>query len=102
MLSFTYQYKLKPSKKQIQDLEMYLDICREVYNWNHGERRDWIQSRKSPADRCSLEKEYIIPANKPFPNYNIQSGNLTQAKKIYLHLKQVHSNRTSIYLKKTR
>ena len=91
MISFTYQYKLKPSKKQVQYLEMYLDICREVYNWNHRERKDWIQSRKSSVDRCSIEKEYIIPVSQPFPNYNIQSGNLTQAKKKYPHLNKVHS-----------
>ncbi len=91
MISFTYEYKLKPTKKQIQDIEMYLDICRGVYNWNHGERKDWIQSRKNPIDRCSIEKEYIISADKPFPNYNIQANNLTQYKKQYPHLAQVHS-----------
>ena len=91
MISFTYEFKLNPSNKQTRDIEMYLDICRLVYNWNHGERKDWIQSRKSPIDRCSIEKEYIIPADKPFPNYYIQANNLTQSKKQYLHLKQVHS-----------
>ena len=91
MISFTYEFKLKPSNKQIRDIEMYLDICRSVYNWNHGERKDWIRSRKSPIDRCSIEKEYIIPADKPFPNYYIQANNLTQSKKQYSHLKEVHS-----------
>ena len=91
MLSFTYEYKLKPTKKQVQDIEMYLNICRLVYNWNHGERKDWIQSRKSHINQCSIEKEYIIPASQPFPNYNIQANNLTQAKKQFPHLKQVHS-----------
>ena len=91
MISLTYEFKLKPTKKQIQDIEMYLDICRSVYNWNHGERKDWIQSRKSLIDRCSIEKEYIIPADKPFPNYNIQANKLTQSKKKYLYLAQVHS-----------
>ncbi|MDJ0899567.1 MAG: transposase, partial [Xenococcus sp. MO_188.B8] len=91
MISFTYEYKLKPTKKQIQDIEMYLEVSRAVYNWNHGERKDWIQSRKIPIDRCSIVQEYIIPADKPFPNYNIQANNLTQAKKKYLHLAQVHS-----------
>ena len=91
MISFTYEFKLKPTKKQIQDIEMYLETCREVYNWNHRERKDWIQSRNSPIDRCSIEKEYIIPAEKSFPNYNIQANNLTQSKKKYPHLAQVHS-----------
>ena len=70
---------------------MYLDTCRSVYNWNNGERKDWIQSRKSLIDRCSIKKEYIIPADKPFPNYNIQANNLTQSKKQYPYLAQVHS-----------
>ena len=91
MISFTYEYKLKPTKKQIKDIEMYLDICRTVYNWNHRERKDWIQSRKSLIDRCSIVQEYIISADKPFPNYNIQANNLTQSKKQYPHLAQVHS-----------
>ena len=91
MISFTYEYKLKATKKQSQDIEMYLDTCRSVYNWNHGERKDWIQSRKSIIDRCSIKKEYIIPADKPFPNYNIQANNLTQSKKQYPHLAKVHS-----------
>ncbi len=91
MISFTYEYKLKPTKKQIKDIEMYLEVCRAVYNWNHRERKDWIQSRKSPIDRCSIIQEYIIPGDKPFPNYNIQAQNLTQSKKQYPHLAQVHS-----------
>ena len=91
MISFTYEFKLKPTKKQIQDIEIYREICRAVYNWNHGERKDWIQSRKNSVDRCSIEKEYLIPAEQPFSNYNIQANNLTQAKKQYPHLKKVHS-----------
>ncbi len=70
---------------------MDLDICRSVDNYNHDKRKDWIKSQKNSVDLCSLEQEQIIPANKPFPNYNIQSANLTKAKKEYPHLKQVHS-----------
>ena len=73
MISFTYEFKLKPTKKQGQDIEIYFDVCRAVYNWNHRERKDWMQSKRSPIDRCSIEKEYIIPADKPFPNYNVQA-----------------------------
>ena len=100
MISFTYEFKLKPTKKQSKDIEMYLDICRSVYNWNHGERKDWLQSRKSPIDRCSIEKEYIIPADKPFPNYYIQANNLTSAKEQYTQLKQVHSQVLQSILKR--
>ena len=70
---------------------MCLHICRSVYNWNHRERKDWIESRNSSVDRCSIIKEYIIPPEKPFPNYYIQAKNLTKAKENHTQLKQVHS-----------
>ena len=53
MISFTYEYKLKLTKKQVKDIEMYLEVSRAVYNWNHRERKDWIQSRKTPNDLLS-------------------------------------------------
>ena len=91
MISFTYEFKLKPTKRQIKDIEMYLDICRSVYNWNHREKKDWLESRKSLIDRCSIIQEYIISSEQPFPNYYIQANNLTKAKEKYNQLKQVHS-----------
>ena len=100
MIFFTYEYKLKPTKKQVQDIEMYLNICRAFYNWNQRERKDWIQSRKNPIDRCSIDKEYLIPTDKPFPNYNIQAHNLTQSKKQYPYLAQVHSQVLQYSLKR--
>ena len=105
MISFTYEFKLKPTKKQIQDIEMYLEICRSVYNWNHGERKDWIESRKSLFDRCSIEKEYIISANQPFPNYNVQANNLIGCARFWwnkaLGLQYEHRSHNGKWLKRT-
>jgi putative transposase len=28
MITYTYQYKIKPTKQQIRQFEEYLDICR--------------------------------------------------------------------------
>jgi putative transposase len=50
-----------------------------------------LKSRKSLADRCSLVSEYIIPADKPYPNYFVQARNLTEAKKFYPILKTVNA-----------
>ena len=91
LITFTYEFKIKPTQRQIQEFENYLDICRSVYNFAHRERVDWLNSRKSPIDRCSLFNEYIIPAHTPFPGYNRQATNLTQAKKSFPRLKEVHS-----------
>ena len=80
LITFTYVYKIKPTKHQIRQIEQYLDICRSVYNYAHAERKAWLESRKSKVDRCSIQSEYIIPSDAPFPGYNLQAKALTEAK----------------------
>ncbi len=91
MITFTYQYKIKPTQRQIRQIQQYLDVCRSVYNYAHAERRAWLESRKSLVDRCSIQSEYIIPADTPFPSYNRQAKVLTEAKKKLPQLKSVNA-----------
>ncbi len=91
MITFTYRYKIKPTKQQIKQFEQYLDICRSMYNFAHAERKAWLESRKSKVDRCSIVSEYILPADLPFPGYNEQAKALTGAKQKFPHLKLVNA-----------
>lgn len=91
MLSFTFQYKLILKQKETTQIDEWLEICRSVYNWNNHERKDWIKARKNDINSCSLVKEYILPVETKFPNYNTQAVNLTQAKKENPELKKVQS-----------
>ncbi len=91
MITLTYQYKLKVNKKQEREIVHILDVCKSVYNYALSERKDWLNSRKCLADRCSLVSEYIIPADEPYPNYFVQAKNLTEAKKVYPILKTVNA-----------
>jgi len=91
MITYTYSFKIKPTKQQIRQFEQYLDICQSVYNYAHGERKAWLESRKSRVDCCSIISEYIIPADTAFPSYNIQAKALTVAKKKLPHLKSVNA-----------
>ncbi len=91
MLTMTYEYKLQPTKEQIAKIENTLDVCRTVWNFALRQRKDWCNSRKSPVNACSINSEYIISADEPFPNYHQQAKQLTEAKKNYPHLKSVHS-----------
>ncbi len=91
MLTITYEFKLQPTSAQIESIEQTLDICRSVWNFALRQRKDWCNSRKSPVDACSIRSEYIISADKPFPNYHRQAKQLTEAKKVYPYLKLVHS-----------
>jgi putative transposase len=91
MLTLTYEFKLKPTQEQIGDIENILTVCRKVWNYALRERKDWVNSRKCKVNACSLEYEYIIKADEPFPNYHIQAKRLTEAKKHNLELKSVNA-----------
>ena len=91
MITYTYRYKIKPTKQQLRQFEQYLDICRSVYNYAHAERKAWLESRKSRVDCCSIISEYILPANTLFPSYNRQAKALTESKKKLPHLKLVNA-----------
>ena len=91
MLNWTYEYKLKPKASQIKLFENWLEQCRKVYNYALRERKDWYQSRACPINACSIQSEYIIPADAPRPTYSQQCKSLTQARKNIPELKSVHS-----------
>jgi putative transposase len=91
MLNLTYEFKLKPTPEQIQEIERILGICRQVWNYALAERKDWLRSRQSQVNACSITAEYIIPVAQPYPSYGRQCKALTQAKKIYPELKSVNA-----------
>jgi putative transposase len=62
-----------------------------VWNYALREKKDWLNSRKSPVNACSIHSEYIIPADTPFPNYHNQSKALTEAKKTNPELKKINA-----------
>lgn len=91
MLSLTYEYKANPTKEQMILIEYTLDVCRKVWNFALRERKDWLNSRKSPVNACLITSEYIIPADAPYPNYYTQAKSLTAAKEQYPELKTVNA-----------
>ena len=82
-LIMNYCYRIYPDANQEQIMLNWLEISRCVYNYALREIKDWVNSRKCSLDYCSLEREYIIPADKPFPTYYIQQNALPKAKKEY-------------------
>lgn len=81
MLNLSYEYKLSLTKIQIEQTEHILEVCRSVWNFGLRERMDWSNSRKSRVNACSIQQEYIIPADAPYPNYHVQAKALTKARK---------------------
>ena len=91
MLTLTYEYKLKPSQAQVDSIDDTLETCRRVWNFALRDRKDWINSRKSAINACSLVSEYIIPADAPYPGFNEQCKALTVAKQNNSFLKAANA-----------
>ena len=91
MLNITWEFKLEPTPEQMAQIEQILVVCRKVWNFALRERKDWLNSRKSPVNACSLEQEYILSPDQPYPNYHVQAKRLTEAKQQEPELKTVHS-----------
>ncbi|MCM1981255.1 RNA-guided endonuclease InsQ/TnpB family protein [Lyngbya confervoides] len=91
MLNMTWEFKLEPTAEQISEIEHILDVCRNVWNFALRERKDWLDSRKSPVNACSIRQELILPADAPFPSYAQQCKSLTAAKADFPRLKSVNA-----------
>jgi putative transposase len=91
MLTLNHRYRIYPDAVQEQTLIEWMDICRRAFNYALGEIKDWCHSRKCLIDRCSLEKEYILPADLKFPGEIGQLNNLPRAKKEFPRLALVPS-----------
>jgi putative transposase len=91
MLTLTYRYRIYPDAAQEQMLLEWMEICRRAYNYALREIKDWCNSRKCLIDRCSLEQEYILPADSKFPGEVQQLNNLPKAKKEFPKLAEVPS-----------
>ena len=91
MLNLTYQYRINPTDEQAQQMTLWLNICRGVWNYALAERRDWIRSRKCAVNACSIRAEYIMAADAPRVTYARQCKSLTAAKKVLPHIGDVHS-----------
>jgi putative transposase len=100
MLTLTYEYKLIPTKAQTYEMNHILDVCTSVWNNALRERKDWMASRKCPVNACSLQREYIISVDAPYPGYAEQCKALTEAKKTDARLSSVNAQVLQQVLKK--
>jgi len=93
-------FRVYPSASQEQQILEWLETCRRLYNRCLRDLKTWINSRKCSIDRCSLEQEYIVLADIPFPSYLEQKKHLTQWKKNNEYLQKVYSQVTQDVVKR--
>ena len=95
-----YAYRIYPTAEQQAFMLDWLETCRRLYNHCLRDLKDWINSRKCSVDRCSLNREYIMSPDIPFPSYLEQKRQLTKWKKINPYYKAVHSQVTQDVVKR--
>ncbi|MEH1926358.1 RNA-guided endonuclease InsQ/TnpB family protein [Nostoc sp.] len=86
----SYQYRLKPTKKQAEIIDNTLDMLRCQYNYQLAQRFEWYEMNRCPIDRCSLIVCHI-PELKDKPNRFSQQAKLTELKKDRPWYKSIHS-----------
>ena len=86
-----YRYRIYPNATGQDTLFEWMETCRIAYNYGLREIKDWCNSRKCQIDRCSIEQEYILPADLRFPSEVQQLNALPKAKKEFPRLGEVPS-----------
>jgi putative transposase len=95
-----YTYRIYPNLTQQELMLSWLETCRRLYNRCLLDLKDWMNSRKCRVDCCSIDWEYIMSPDIPFPGYMEQKRQLTQWKKSESQLKVVHSQVTQDVVKR--
>ncbi len=95
-----YTYRLYPTAEQQLLMRSWLETCRHLYNRCLRDLKDWIHSRRCSLYSCSVNREYIMPPDIPFPSYLEQKRQLTQWKKENPDYQEVHSQVTQDVVKR--
>ena len=88
-MRISYQYRIKPNKRQREIIDNTLDMLRCQYNYQLAQRFNWYEQNRCSIDRCPLV--CYLPDLKDKPNYYNQKASLTQLKKDRPWYKTIHS-----------
>ena len=74
-----YQFKLKPTKQQVIELDRWLSMLCAQYNYLLADRFDWYECNRSPINACPLVCH--LPQLRDNPDYYLQKKTLPALKK---------------------
>ena len=100
MLTMNYTYRINPTPEQQELMLGWMEMCRRLHNRCLRDLKDWLASRKCSLYSCSINREYIMSPDIPFPSYLEQKRQLTQWKKTNSYLKEVYSQVTQDCVKR--
>lgn len=77
-MNIAHQYKLRPTKQQVIEIERWLSMCCAQYNYLLADRFDWWERNRSPVNACPLVCH--LPELRDNPDYYSQKKTLPKLK----------------------
>jgi putative transposase len=84
-----YQYRLRPTKQQVANLDRWLAMLCAQYNYLLADRFNWYEQNRSPVNACSLVCH--LPELRDNPDYYSQKKTLPQLKKTHPWYGEIYS-----------
>ncbi|MDJ0736618.1 MAG: transposase [Nostocaceae cyanobacterium] len=84
-----YQYKLRPTKQQGQEIDRWLFMLCAQYNYLLADRFNWYEQNRCPINACSLVCH--LPELRDNPDYYSQKKTLPNLKKSHRHYGEIYS-----------
>lgn len=84
-----YQYRLRPTSKQVALMGEWLELLRRQYNYRLGERFKWYEQNRCDINACPLICH--LPQLKDNPDFYSQKRGLVCTKALFPEYKSIHS-----------
>ncbi|MEG4535248.1 transposase [Microcoleus sp. D2_18a_D3] len=84
-----YQYKLRPTKQQVIELDRWLSMLCAQYNYLLADRFNWYEQNRSPINACQLVCH--LPKLRDNPDYYSQKKTLPKLKKTHPWYAEIYS-----------
>ncbi len=89
-MRLAYQYRLRPTRPQIAEIERWLEMLRCQYNYLLADRFDWYQRNRTPVNACPLVSH--LPKLREQPDYYSQKRSLVQLKQERPWYRDIHAH----------
>jgi len=84
-----YQYRLRPTKQQVEKFDHWLSMLCSQYNYLLADRFNWYECNRSPVNACPLVCH--LPELRDNPDYYSQKKTLPQLKKTHPWYGEIYS-----------
>ncbi len=84
-----YQYRLRPTRQQVNEIDRWLSMLCAQYNYLLADRFNWYEQNRSAVNACPLVCH--LPELRINPDYYSQKKTLPQLKKDRPWYKDIHS-----------